>query len=176
MFSSRLFHIHRQENVSQSKNPPKRSPSPALKKRRKREGYVHPIPDLDQTITAPRHESPLRPRLGLTTDQTPRHHRRRPTHRVDAHAVRGELDMAPIALVEFEDGDLAVAGGAGEEAAAFMRGPGDDVDGGVVQGEIGDFGPLAGLGAPDEDFAVVGGGGEDVAVFGVGLWNAFGRG
>lgn len=84
--------------------------------------------------------------------------------------MRGELDVAPVALVELKDGDIAVRGGAGEEAAAFVRGPGDDVDGGVVVGEIGDFGPEAGLFAPDEDFAVVGGGGEDVAVFGVGLW------
>lgn len=77
--------------------------------------------------------------------------------------------MAPIALIEFEHGDFAVGGGAGEETSAFVWGPGDDVDGGVVVGEIGDFGPEAGLFAPDEDFAVVGGGGEDVAVFGVSL-------
>lgn len=45
--------------------------------------------------------------------------------------------------------------------------PADDVDGGLVEVEIGNFGPLGVLFAPDEYFAVVGGGGQDVAVFGV---------
>ena len=138
-------------------------------------GYILPIPNLNHTITAARRKPSLRAHLGLTAHQTAGHHRGRPTHGVDAHLVRGELDVAPVALVELEDRDIAVGGGAGEEAAAFVRGPGDDVDGGVVVGEIGDFGPEAGLFAPDEDFAVVGGGGEDVAVFGVGLWGFRGR-
>ena len=50
-----------------------------------------------------------------------------------------------------------------------MRGPGDDVHGSGVQGEVGHAGPLVGGFAPDEDFAVIRGGGEDGAVFWVGL-------
>jgi len=49
-----------------------------------------------------------------------------------------------------------------------VGGPGDDVYGGGVQGEIEDFAPGCAGFAPDEDFTVVAGGGEDVAVFGVG--------
>lgn len=73
--------------------------------------------------------------------------------------MRREYDMQPVPLVEFKDGDLPIAGGAGEKTPAFMRGPADDVDGGLVEVEVGDFGPLGVLLAPDEDFAVVGGGG-----------------
>jgi len=55
-----------------------------------------------------------------------------------------------------------------------VRRPGDDVNGGGVQVEGGDYGPVGGGGgrrgfAPDFYGAVVGGGGEDGAVFGVGL-------
>jgi hypothetical protein len=54
-------------------------------------------------------------------------------------------------------------------AAGLGRGPGDQVDGGGVQGELVDALPLVlRLLAPDQDAAVVGGGGEDGAVFGVG--------
>lgn len=63
---------------------------------------------------------------------------------------------APIAFSELKDGDLAVGGGTGEEAAEFVGGPGDEVDGGGVLGEGGYQGPLrVGL-APDEDAGVVG--------------------
>ena len=80
--------------------------------------------------------------------------------------------MVDSVVLELEDGDVAVGGGAGEQAAGLVRGPGDDVDRGLVQGEVVDALPLGGLlGAlflPDEDLAVVARGGEDVAVLGMG--------
>ena len=83
--------------------------------------------------------------------------------------MRLEDLMAPVPLLELKHAHPAVAAGAGEQAPALVRRPGDDVHGGSVQGEVGHAGPLAGGFAPDEDFAVVGGGGEDGAVFGMGL-------
>ena len=50
-----------------------------------------------------------------------------------------------------------------------MRGPGDEIHGCGVEGELVDFLPLTRLFAPDEHFAVVRGGGEDVAVLRVSL-------
>lgn len=73
--------------------------------------------------------------------------------------------MGPGVVFEFEDGDVAVGGGAGEKAAGFVRCPGDEVYGGGVEGDFVDFLPRRGLFAPDYDFAVVRGRGEDVAVF-----------
>lgn len=84
--------------------------------------------------------------------------------------------LVPAIILEFEDGDGTVGGSAREDAAAFVRGPGDDVYAGGVQGEVEDACPLRALFAPDEDFAVVAGGGEDVAVFGVGLVGVVGLG
>ena len=46
--------------------------------------------------------------------------------------MRLEDRMPPIALAKFEYRNHAVRGGAGEEAAAFVGGPGNDVDGGGV--------------------------------------------
>jgi hypothetical protein len=45
---------------------------------------------------------------------------------------------APVAFAELKDGDLAVGGGTGEEAAEFVGGPGDEVYGGGVLREGGD--------------------------------------
>lgn len=70
--------------------------------------------------------------------------------------MRGEDLVLPAALVELEYADAAVGGGACEQAAGFVGGPAHDVDGGGVEGEVGDFLPLAVLFAPDQDFAVVG--------------------
>jgi len=44
----------------------------------------------------------------------------------------------PIAFSELKDGDLAVRGGTGEEAAKFVGGPGEEVYRGGVLGEGGD--------------------------------------
>lgn len=84
--------------------------------------------------------------------------------------------VGPAVIAELEDANVAVGRGAGKETAALVRGPGDHVDGGCVEGEIEDLGPGAAAGggccvlvllAPDEDLAIVGGGGEDGAEFGV---------
>ena len=72
-------------------------------------------------------------------------------------------------VFEFENGNVAVGGSAGEKATSFMRGPGYDVDRGFVQGKVVDALPLVVLSAlffPDEDFAIKAGGGKDVAI----LW------
>jgi hypothetical protein len=58
-------------------------------------------------------------------------------------------------------------------AAGLWRRPGDQVDGGGVQGELVDALPLVlRLFAPDEDAAVVGRRGKDGPVFGMGPGNA----
>jgi len=140
------------------------------------------IPYLDPIIAPPRHKPPHARRTRLTTHQTPRHHRRRPTHRIDPGPMRVKHLMRPIALLELQHADLAVGAGAREQAAGFVGGPGDDVDGGGVQGEGGDGlpgwggggGGLGGGFAPDFHGAVVGGGGEDGAVFWVGLCKGLG--
>lgn len=82
--------------------------------------------------------------------------------------MRLEDGVLPAVVAKLEDGDVAIGGGAGEEAASLVRGPADNVDRGLVEREIKDALPGAGLLAPDEDLAVVAGRGEDVAVFGVG--------
>ena len=46
---------------------------------------------------------------------------------VDAEAVGVEDGAAPVVVAEFEDADVAVGGGAREEAAERRRGPGDHV-------------------------------------------------
>lgn len=137
------------------------------------------IPYLDRIVTSPSHKPPHSCRTRLTTHQAARHHRRRPTHSIDTRSMRVEDLMRPIALLEFEDADLAIGASAGEQAAGFVGRPGDDVHGGGVQGEAGDYlpggggaGRVGGGGsgfAPDLYGAVVGGGGENGAVFGVGL-------
>jgi hypothetical protein len=87
-------------------------------------------------------------------------------------------------LLELEHADVAVAAGAGEQAAGLVGRPRDGVDAGLVQGEVVDARPgargrggaglLGGGGAlaPDDDLAVVARRGEDVAVFGVGPGDA----
>lgn len=49
--------------------------------------------------------------------------------------------MVHAVVFEFEDGDVAVGAGAGEEAPGFVGRPGYDVHGGGVQGEVKDAGP-----------------------------------
>lgn len=74
-----------------------------------------------------------------------------------------------LVIEELEHGDVAVGGGAGEEAAGFVRGPGEGVDRGLVESDVVDALPLSGaVLAVDVHVAGVGGGGEDGAEFGVG--------
>ena len=90
------------------------------------------IPYLDRTIAPSRHEPPHSPRTRFTADQTPRHDRGRPAHGIHTGPVRLEYLMRPIAFLEFKDRYLAIGASAGEQTAGFVRGPGDDVDGGGV--------------------------------------------
>ena len=55
---------------------------------------------------------------------------------VDAHAVGGEDGVLEGVVLEAEHADGAVGGGGGEVAAGLWRRPGDQVDGGGVQGEF----------------------------------------
>lgn len=78
--------------------------------------------------------------------------------------------MVEAVVLELEDTDVAVRRGTGEEAAGLVRGPSDDVDRGLVEGEVVDSLPLVVLGAlffPDEDLAIVPCRRQDVAVFGM---------
>lgn len=133
-----------------------------------------PRPQLQQIITPSRHKPPHTPlvRTRSTAHQASRCSARSPGHRIDTNTVCGE-DLVVHGIVgKFENGDIAVGRGAGEQTAGFVGGPGDDVDGGRVHGKVEDFGPGGALFAPDEYFAVVAGGGEDGAEFGVGPGDA----
>lgn len=134
------------------------------------------IPNLDQIVAPTGNKAALLagPRSGA--NQAARRGGGRPADGVDAHAVGVEDLVCPAVVAELEDANVAVGRGAGQEAAALVRRPGDHVDGGCVEGEIEDLGPGAAAGggrcvlvllAPDEDLAIVGGGGEDGAEFGV---------
>ena len=81
--------------------------------------------------------------------------------------MRRKNHVRKAIILERQDTDVGVGRGGGEVAARLGGAPGDQVDGGGVQGELVDALPLVVLLAPDEDAAVVGGGGEDGAVFGV---------
>lgn len=119
-------------------------------------------PNLEQVVATARDEPPVARSTGSggRAGDGARGERGRPRYRVDAEAVRVDRDVVDgAAVLELEDGDVAVGGGTGEEAAGFVGGPGDDVDRGLVQGEVVYALPLRRLlGAlllPDEDFAVV---------------------
>lgn len=81
--------------------------------------------------------------------------------------MRIEEYMAEGVVLEGKDTDIAVTARGCQVTASFRRRPGDNVDGGGVEGEFVDALPLCILLAPDQDAAVVGGGCEDGAVFGV---------
>ena len=131
-------------------------------------GIRAPLPDLDEIIAATGNEPSDGAGGGFGAYETAGDAGGGPGDGVDADAVRGEDLVAPAVVGEFEDGDVAVGGGAGEEAAAFVRGPGEQVHRGGVPGEGEDARPAVVGFAPDEDPAVEGGGGQDAAIFRVG--------
>lgn len=130
-------------------------------------------PDLEDVIAAAGDEAPVARGAGarVATGDAAGGEGGPPGDRVDAEAVGGEHDVVDGVVLELEDGDGAVRGGAGQEAARLVGGPGNDVDRGLVLGEVVDALPLrALLGAlllPDEDFAVVTSRRQDVAVLGM---------
>lgn len=79
----------------------------------------------------------------------------------------GECTVVEIVVLELEDGDVAIRGCAGQQAAGLVGRPRDNIDRSFVQRKIENLLPRALLLAPDEDLAVVAGGGKNVAVFGV---------
>jgi hypothetical protein len=139
-------------------------------------------PDLERVITTSSNEPSVPTRVGT---RTARHNRpgsrsRRPRDRIHPQPVsreKGTLRLGAV-IPELQDANLAIGTGTSQQAAGLVRGPGDGVDAGFVQGEVEDARPGrcgrargllgGGLLAPDEDLAVVAGRGEDVAVFGVG--------
>ena len=120
-------------------------------------GVVHP--DLERVVRAARHEAAVagRARAGVGGYDAAGGRGGGPAHAVDTQPVGVEDGVLPAVVAELEDRDVAVGGGAGQEAACFVGGPRHDVDRGLVQGEVEDALPGAGLLAPDEDFAVVAG-------------------
>ena len=127
------------------------------------------LPNFDLAITSTSNKPSRRLLLCASTRHLTRRKCRSPAHAIDAGAARLKDLMGPRIVFEFEDRDVAIRGGAGEETAGLVWGPGDEIDRGSVQGDIVDFLPLGRLFAPNENLAVVGRGGEDVAVFGMGL-------
>lgn len=78
-----------------------------------------------------------------------------------------------LVVEEFEDGYIAIGGGAGKEAAGLVRSPGEGVDGGGVKSNVVDALPLSwAVLTVDVNVAGVGGGGED----GTELWMGPGDG
>lgn len=55
-----------------------------------------------------------------------------PGDRVDTEAVGGEGLVLEGVVLELEDGDVAIGGGACKQAARLVRGPRDHVDRGLV--------------------------------------------
>jgi hypothetical protein len=73
--------------------------------------------------------------------------------------------VVPGVVFEFKDRYIPIGARACQEAARFVRRPGDYIYGCCVEGKIEDAGPGVALFAPYEDFAVVRGGCEDVTEF-----------
>lgn len=100
------------------------------------------LPNLNLTVTPARDKPPhRRHRRPARARQRARCNGRRPAHGVNADAVRREDLVAPCVILELKDGYVAVAGGAGEQAARIMRGPRDQVYACGVEGEFVDFLP-----------------------------------
>lgn len=129
------------------------------------------FPNLDQIVTSTRDEASDWGR-GLTGClggcELAGKDGRRPTHGIHPTSMRGEDGVGEGVVFKAQHADFSITARGGQVAASFGGRPGDEVDGGGVEGEFVDALPRAVLFAPDEDAAVVGGGGEDGAVFGVG--------
>ena len=100
-----------------------------------------PTPDLDRVVGSACDKSPYASYAAAGTDETAWRRARGPRDGVHAAAVRVEDLMRGVVVFEFEDADVAVGGGAGEQAAGFVGRPGDDVYGGSVEGVFVDLGP-----------------------------------
>lgn len=81
-------------------------------------------PQLKHIIAATGDEATLDARRGARAHEAARRRGGGPRHAVDAHAVRREELLVDGVVAEFEDGDGAVGGGAGEQAAGLVRRPG----------------------------------------------------
>lgn len=114
-------------------------------------------PDLDEVVAASSDETPVTGGTwaGGAGNDGAGNCGRSPGNGVDAEAVGGECGVVEVVVLKLDDGDAAVGGGAGQEAAGLVGRPGDDVDGGLVQGEFEDALPRALLLAPDEYLAIV---------------------
>ena len=134
-----------------------------------RAGLSVPLPDLDGAIAPTGDKPPQRARRLLGAGDSAGSNAGGPADGIDAQAVRRKDLVAPGAVAELENRDVAVRGGARENAARVVRCPGNEVHGRRVQLRHVHPLPLAGLLAPDEDLAVVAGRREDVAVLGVRL-------
>ena len=79
-------------------------------------------PDLQNTIATSSDEAPLWSlSTRVPTYQAPWSDSWRPAHGVHTHSVRLEDACQPISFSKFEDGDLAIGRGAGEQTPEFMR-------------------------------------------------------
>jgi hypothetical protein len=129
-------------------------------------GLSTEVPQLDLAIT-PACDKPPRS-TGLVSARANNlswRNSRSPRHAVDAATAGLEDLLCPRVVLELEHRDVAVGGGACEQAARLVGRPGDKVDRGGVEGDFVDLLPGGRLLAPNDDFAVVGRGCEDVAVF-----------
>lgn len=116
------------------------------------------VPKLDLAVTAARHESSRSTALvSARADDLSWRNSRRPGYAVDAAAASLESLVCPGIVLEFEDRDVTVRGGACEEAARLMRCPGDEVYRCCVESDFINLLPGGRLFAPDEDLAVIGG-------------------
>lgn len=100
------------------------------------------LPNLNLAVAPARDKPPhRRRRRPARARQRARRNGRRPAHGVNADAVRREDLVAPRVILELKDGYVAIAGGAGEQAARVMRGPRDQVHACGVESEFVDFLP-----------------------------------
>lgn len=81
--------------------------------------------------------------------------------------MRWEDGVGEGVVLEGQNADVAVATRSCQVTAGLWRRPGDEVDGGGVEGEFVDALPLIVLFPPDQDAAVVGARSEDGAILGM---------
>jgi hypothetical protein len=100
------------------------------------------FPQLHLAIAAARHKpSRVAGCISACGDDLSRRNSGRPAHAIDTLPARLEFCVRPGVVFELKDGDVAVGGGTGEQAAGLVWCPGDEVYGGGVEGDLVDLLP-----------------------------------
>jgi hypothetical protein len=126
------------------------------------------LPKLNLAVASAGDEPPGCARLvSARTDDLSWRNCGRPRNAVHTGATGLEDLVRPGVVLELENRNVAVGGGAGKQAAGLVWCPRDVVHRSSVQSNFVNLLPRRGLLAPDDNLAVVRRRGEDVAVLGV---------